>query len=157
MPQVESAGAAAPVPAWPTQAALRVQGVGDLVEGHTALQARQQRGQHGACAKPQEHHQQQNPHSYPPPSSSSWCMEGLGSWRSRAFAGTEAADLVRQQQREVRRMLLRNSAAEAGAGSGGTGSSSRRGGVGGADAARQFPSAAFDGQQLQERSGQPRG
>lgn len=78
----------------PTAVELRVQGVGDLVEGTIAIQQQQQRADGGR--------QQQQ-----------WSLERLDGWRHRAFGATpEGQGALRQQQRELRRALLRPSSAQ---------------------------------------------
>lgn len=79
--------AAAATSCIPTQDMLRVQGVGDLVEGAVFLQSQ---------------HQQQR-------GGTSWSLHKLDDWRARAFA-TDTG-LVQQQQRDLRRLLLQNSTA----------------------------------------------
>ena len=82
----------------PTAAELRVQGVGDLVEGTIALQL-QQRGGNGQETQPPQQ----------------WSLHSMDGWRHRAFGSTaEGQEALRQQQREMRRALLRPSSAHTG-------------------------------------------
>lgn len=82
--EAAAAGAAA-LHVLPSATELRVQGVGDIVEGSIALQ---QRGQ--------------------PAGQQQWSLDGLGAWRQRAFGATaEGQETLRQQQREMRLALLR--------------------------------------------------
>ena len=77
----------------PTVVELRVQGVGDLVEGTIAIQ--QQQGGGGG-------QQQQQ-----------WSLERLDGWRHWAFGAKPGGQgALRQQQREMRRALLRLSSAQ---------------------------------------------
>lgn len=90
-----------PAAAIPTQEQLRVQGVGDQVEGSIQLQQLQSQQHQGGV--PGQHA------GGGPAGSDSWSLHNLGDWRARAFATNEA--LVQQQQRELRRLLLQNSSA----------------------------------------------
>lgn len=83
-----------PLPPLPTLESLRVLGVNDMVDGAIALQQRQQEEQH-------QYHQEQQRQS--------WSLQSMRDWRAKAFAGEPDRQLVQQQQRDLRRMLLHNS------------------------------------------------
>jgi hypothetical protein len=92
------------LPTLPTLESLRVLGVNDLVDGTIALQQQRQEQQEQQQQQQQQHQEQQQQQQQ-----QSWSLHNMGSWRAKAFAAEPERQLVQQQQRDLRRMLIQNS------------------------------------------------